>query len=145
LVARAADNYGFRGHFNLRPAVIDDWEAQILQDSIRTYLSVLQTHDTTIQRGFRETALLPSRVSHGPYSHICRPLNLTARYHGNLVLYYSEGDTWLVLIYDLEDLLGRFRCFLVQQVHVDVLITEVPRVEEAEGLVTGQLNLLATQ
>jgi hypothetical protein len=45
----------------------------------------------------------------------------------------------------LEDLLGRIQGLLVQQVHVDVLITEVPGVEEAEGLFTGQLNLLATQ
>jgi hypothetical protein len=45
----------------------------------------------------------------------------------------------------LEDLLGRFQGLLVQQVHVDELITEVPGVEEAEGLFTGELNLLATQ
>lgn len=54
-----------------------------------------------------------------------------------MVLYCCEGDTWHVLIYDLEDLLGLSRGLLVQEVHVDILITEEPGVEEAEGLVTG--------
>jgi hypothetical protein len=69
-VARAADYDGFRGHFDLLPAVIDDGIAQILQNGALAYLSVLQAHHTLIQCGFGETALLPRRVSHGPYDHI---------------------------------------------------------------------------
>jgi hypothetical protein len=138
LVARTADYDGFRGHFDLLPAVIDDGIAQILQDGARAYLTVLQAHHTTTLRGYRETALLPRRVSHGPDDHICRPQNLTARDHSDFVLDIREGHHRSVLINDLEDLLRLQRVLLVQQVHVDVLIPEVPGVEEAEGLITGQ-------
>ena len=138
MVARTADYDGFRGHFDLLPAVIDDGIAQILQDGARAYLTVLQAHHTITLRGYRETALLPRRVSHGPDDHICRPLNLTARDHSYFVLDIREGYHRSVLINDLEDLLRLQRVLLVQQVHVDVLIPEVPGVEEAEGLITGQ-------
>ena len=143
--ARAADYDCFRGHLDLLPAIIDNWVAHILQDGAGTYLSVLQAHHTSTLRGFRETALLPRGVSHGPYDDIRRPLNLAARYHSDIVLDIREGEHRSVLIYDLEDPLGLPRGLLVQEVHVDVLIPEIPGVEEAEGLVTGQPDLPATE